>query len=541
MRQGFRIGFDRDKVSLKSASRNMQSAFAEPGVIDAYLAKEREAKRVVGPLSNAQGAVHINRFGVIPKPHQPGKWRLIVDLSHPAGRSVNDGVAAEWCSLAYTSIDEAVAITLEQGRFAELAKVDIVSAYRIMPVHPQDRHLLGMAWKGEVFVDTAVPFGLRSAPKVFTALADGLEWILRARGSCEVIHYLDDYLFIGPPGSSECSKSLHLAVRTCTELGVPLAMEKQEGPAHQLVFLGIVIDSANLELRLPADKLQRLLVAVQEWQSRRVCTKRELLSLIGQLQHATRIVKPGRPFLRRMIDMASSVKALHHHVHLRGGFKADLQWWALFLQRWNGISMMMSLGSFSPTITVTSDASGNWGGGAFLDTGQWFQCQWQGAWDGVHITAKELLPIVIASIVWGKGWKGKTVKCLCDNAAVVAIIRTGRSKHPTVSYLMRSLSLVGAVYETTLVAQHLPGKQNGAADALSRGNLPVFFQQVPTAASTPTKLSQELQDVLVSNQPNWTSKHWREKFLSILHWALPPQPNVHTRVGETATFDSVSK
>ena len=73
MRQGFRIGFDRDKVSLKSASRNMQSAFAEPGVIDAYLAKEREAKRVVGPLSNAQGAVHINRFGVIPKPHQPGK------------------------------------------------------------------------------------------------------------------------------------------------------------------------------------------------------------------------------------------------------------------------------------------------------------------------------------------------------------------------------------------------------------------------------------------------------------------------------------
>ena len=85
-------------------------------------------------------------------------------------------------------------------------------------------------------MDTALPFGLRSAPKVFTALADGLEWILRARGSCEVIHYLDDYLFIGPPGSSECSKSLHLAVRTCTELGVPLAMEKQEGPAHQLVF-----------------------------------------------------------------------------------------------------------------------------------------------------------------------------------------------------------------------------------------------------------------------------------------------------------------
>lgn len=67
---------------------------------------------------------------------------------------------------------------------------------------------------------------------MFTALVDGLEWILWARGSCEVIHYLDDYLFIGNPGSGECSKSLHLAVSTCTDLGIPLVLEKQEGPAH---------------------------------------------------------------------------------------------------------------------------------------------------------------------------------------------------------------------------------------------------------------------------------------------------------------------
>ena len=87
-----------------------------------------------------------------------------------------------------------------------------------------------MRWKGEVFVDSALPFGLRSAPKVFTAVADGLEWILRTRGGCESIHYLDDCLFMGSPGSAECAESLDLAESTCDTLGVPLALEKREGP-----------------------------------------------------------------------------------------------------------------------------------------------------------------------------------------------------------------------------------------------------------------------------------------------------------------------
>lgn len=156
------------------------------------------------------------------------------------------------------------------------------------------------------------------------------------------------------------------------------------------MFQGIELDSTSLELRFPTVKLQRLLTTVEEWQSKRACTKKEFLSLIGQLQHATRIVKPGRSFLQRIIDLASAVKELHHHIRLRGSFKADRQWWDLFLQRWNGISMMTLLGSVHPAVTVTSDASENWGCGAFLDMGQWFQCQWHEC-DGVHITAKELL------------------------------------------------------------------------------------------------------------------------------------------------------
>ncbi len=72
---------------------------------------------------------------------------------------------------------------IQRGRFSELAKLDVASAYRIVPGHPEDRPLLGMKWRGGVLVDSALPFGLRSTPKSFTAVADGLEWILQARGS----------------------------------------------------------------------------------------------------------------------------------------------------------------------------------------------------------------------------------------------------------------------------------------------------------------------------------------------------------------------
>ena len=111
--------------------------------------------------------VHIRRFGIVPMSHQPGKWRLIVDLSHPKGYSVNDRIEPELCSLTYTSVDKAVQNVLELGTGIELAKFDVESAYRTVPVHPDDRRLLGMQWKGGIYVDTVLPFGLRSAPKIY--------------------------------------------------------------------------------------------------------------------------------------------------------------------------------------------------------------------------------------------------------------------------------------------------------------------------------------------------------------------------------------
>ena len=184
---------------------------------------------------------------------------------------------------------------------------------------------------------------------------------LQQQGSCELLHYLDDFLFMGAPGTKRCHESFQLAQETCARLGVPLAYNKLEGPATDLAFLGIVLDTIKLKLRLPEEKLQRLGGMITLWQGKKSCLKKELLSLIEHLQHATRIVKPGRAFLRCMINLASTVSELTHHIRLRSGFKSDLMWWGSFLKEWNGISMMSSLGRHTPSITLTSDAWGVWG------------------------------------------------------------------------------------------------------------------------------------------------------------------------------------
>ena len=93
---------------------------------------------------------HISRFGVIPKQHKPNKWRLIMGLSHPIEFSVNYGISKELCSLSYITVDTAIDHIIELGPRTLLAKMDIKSAFCLLPMHPSDRHLLVMEWKCHV-------------------------------------------------------------------------------------------------------------------------------------------------------------------------------------------------------------------------------------------------------------------------------------------------------------------------------------------------------------------------------------------------------
>ena len=93
-------------------------------------------------------------------------------------------------------------------------------------------------------------------------------------------------------------------------------MDKVEGPTAYLTFLGIEIDTTAGILRLPRDKLNQIHNLLEQWAGKKVCTRRELESLIGTLQHACKVVRPGRAFLRRMIDLLRSPQRPYHHTRL---------------------------------------------------------------------------------------------------------------------------------------------------------------------------------------------------------------------------------
>ena len=116
---------------------------------------------------------------------------------------------------------------LSLGKGALRAKFDIASAYRIIPVHPVDKVLLG---RGDMHVEGALPFGLRSALKLFTAIADALLWIMGRHGVIHARHYLDDFVIVGPPNADLCEWALSFSMELCGRLGVPIAEHKSEGP-----------------------------------------------------------------------------------------------------------------------------------------------------------------------------------------------------------------------------------------------------------------------------------------------------------------------
>ena len=145
--------------------------------------------------------------------YQPNKWWLMVDLSHPTS-----GISLPLYSLHYVTVDDAVHQIFSLSRGCLLAKVDIQSAFCLLPVHPVDRHLLLMKWNGKIYVDTCLPFGLRTAPKLLNILADLLEWILITKGVCHILHYLNDFLILNPVNASRTWISLSKSLRT---LGFP--------------------------------------------------------------------------------------------------------------------------------------------------------------------------------------------------------------------------------------------------------------------------------------------------------------------------------
>lgn len=200
--------------------------------------------------------------------------------------------------------------------------------------------------------------------------SDALQWLIQKQGVESIFHYLDNFITVGKPGSPECEINMKIMEQMCKDTGTPVEEDKCEGPTTTIRFLGIELDTVAMEMRLPEDKLQQLRKQVHDWRGKKAVSKRELLSLIGSLQHACKAVRPGRSFMQRLIDLSKQATRLDHHLHLNLSTRSDIEWWHRFAAEWNGTSMFMQVKRDVPDVVVTSDASGSWGCGAFSGS-QW--------------------------------------------------------------------------------------------------------------------------------------------------------------------------
>ena len=380
-----------------------------------------------------------------------------------------------------------------------------------------------------MYVDPMLPFGLRSAPKIFNAVADALEWGVRQQGVEHIFHYLDDFIVIGAPDSPQCVEALATLTGTCARLGVPLADHKREGPTTCLTYLGIEMDTLEPQLRLPLEKLTRLQTLLAAWGDRKVCGRQELESLLGTLDHACKVVRSGRCFLRRMRDLLHGVPRVPSHtrpIRLNRAFRSDLAWWRTFVADWNGVSFLPPP-PHCTQLELASDASGSWGCGAWHGS-SWFQLQWDDRAASLPIMVKELLPIVLACAVWGPAWSNHRVVCHCDNQAVVACLRSRSTRENHCMHMLRTLAFVEAKYSLSLEPRYIPTKDNHLADDLSRNLLSSFLSKVPQAYAHPTPLPLPLLHLLLEPALDWTSPRWIRLFNTTSERASPPPPAAPT-------------
>ena len=144
-------------------------------------------------------------------------------------------------------------------------------------------------------------------------------------------------------------------------------------------------------------------------------------------------------------------------------------------------------------------------------------------WQAVHITAKELVPVVVAAALWGRHWSRQCIHFKCDNMAVVHLLKTRVLKDKLVVHLLRCLSFYSAMYRFQFIAEHLPG---AAADAISRNNIHFFFSLVPQSQQVSIPLP--VLNLLVTSRPDWGSQAWTRLFLASLSRESPKQPELHT-------------
>ena len=329
-------------------------------------------------------------------------------------------------------------------------------------------------------------FGSRSSPKIFDNLSVAVCWIAQNKYQIQnIMHLLDDFLSVVPLGQNQHT-AMENFLRVFSDLNIPLSAKKTVGPVTTLEYLGFILDTIRMEVRLPEDKLRRIRTLIFSFLNRKSCTKQEMLSILGHLNYACKVVYPGRSFISHIIKLSTTVKELHHYIKLNSEFRSDLDMWSRFLSGWNGVSFFLEDEyTKAADINLFTDATDKSFGGIYGN--KWFQGYFPSKlyMEETSMALFELYPIVMACSMWGNTWARKRILLNCDNESTVFIINKGRSKVSSIMKLMRKLTFLAATNNFVIHARHIMGRDNSIADAISRFQMVRFRSLAPQAEQEP--------------------------------------------------------
>ena len=265
---------------------------------------------------------------------------------------------------------------------------------------------------------------------------------------------------------NKCFRLLHAFESICGNLSVPIADDKTEGPNTKLSFLGLEIDTDDMTVRIPQEKVAEIITKINGLMLQKKTTLRDLQSLIGSLNFVCRAIKPGRPFIRRLIDATRGVSKPNFRIRVTREMKSDLNMWLVFFDQFNGISVFNDkLWVSNAHIQLFTDSLGKRRNGFGTCLGnQWAYAKFPDSWyqrDMLgDITFLEFFPILVSVYIWGNQLRNKKIIFRCDNKSVCHIINSLTSKSGRVMTLVRKFTLVILEYNIVCKSEHIRGIHN---------------------------------------------------------------------------------
>ena len=443
--------------------------------------KEVELGRFAGPFETPPFDHFVQSpIGLVPK-DKGTKTRLIFHLSYPrGGESVNAGISKEVCAVKYPDFEEAVKLCLQEGRGCYVAKSDMSSAFRHVPMRPDQWFLLVMKAvhpsTGQVFyfVDKCLPFGSSISCAIFQAISDAIAYIVACKTKRDNVNYVDDFFFAALL-KQLCDRQVNIFLEVCKDINFPVAMEKTFWGTTVIVFLGLLLDTEKQLVCLPTDKISKTLELIDWFLGKKKATVLQFQKLAGILNFICRCIVPGRAFLRRLyLTGSTSNLKQHHHVKITKENKLDLGIWKLFLSQPIAYSRAFIQQDIQTAeiLDMYSDASRNFKLGFGAHCGpEWSFGQWDEQICNIKqpsIEYLELFAVLVGVLNWLILFCNRRIVLFCDNEAVVHMINNSTSKCKNCMVLIRHLVLEGLYCNTRVYAKYVRTKENCKADALSR-------------------------------------------------------------------------